>query len=310
MSTAAVAQDIPGSADHPFFTRARDAVITWYEVQRVAAYRVAVGPVTGYQRIDEWVDVEGQLTRISYTLKSDRQLAEVHSSYVDNARRAGFEILAEGLMEGANVTGGIGHRGFLAVHYKANPTPRGATSLLEGSPSSGGSGYLAARLARPAGDIYLVVGTTQYKQDEIVSLVDVIEIRGGEIPHASIDAGTMSNEIELHGKVPIYGVVFEQDKTSISRESEATLDEIAKLLKTRRDLRLYVVVHTDMTEDLQHSVRLSQGRAETVVNALVKDYGIARERLEPHGVGPLAPATENESEPGRRKNRRVELVAR
>jgi outer membrane protein OmpA-like peptidoglycan-associated protein len=75
-------------------------------------------------------------------------------------------------------------------------------------------------------------------------------------------------------------------------------------------LRLYIVVHAEMTDDLQRSVRLTQGRAESVVNALVEKYGIPRERLEPHGVGPLVPVTENESEQGRAKNRRVEIVAR
>ena len=100
------------------------------------------------------------------------------------------------------------------------------------------------------------------------------------------------------------------DTITITRESKPALDEIANLLKSRPDLKLFVVGHTDLTGNLQRNVRLSQGRAESVVNALVEDYGIARERLEPHGVGPLSPVAENTSEPGRARNRRVELVKR
>jgi outer membrane protein OmpA-like peptidoglycan-associated protein len=47
-----------------------------------------------------------------------------------------------------------------------------------------------------------------------------------------------------------------------------------------------------------------------VVAALVEDYRIAPGRLDPHGVGPLAPVAPNTTEDGRQKNRRVELVAR
>ena len=39
-----------------------------------------------------------------------------------------------------------------------------------------------------------------------------------------------------------------------------------------------------------------------------QDYGIASDRLVPHGIGPLAPVFSNESEGGRNKSRRVELV--
>jgi outer membrane protein OmpA-like peptidoglycan-associated protein len=46
------------------------------------------------------------------------------------------------------------------------------------------------------------------------------------------------------------------------------------------------------------------------VAALVRDYSIAADRLEAHGVGPLSPDKTNESEDGRSRNRRVEMVER
>lgn len=50
------------------------------------------------------------------------------------------------------------------------------------------------------------------------------------------------------------------------------------------------------------------GRAESVVKALVENYGIKKERLEPFGVGPICPVATNSTKEGRAKNRRVELV--
>jgi hypothetical protein len=56
------------------------------------------------------------------------------------------------------------------------------------------------------------------------------------------------------------------------------------------------------------NMTLSQARAEAVVQALVSQHGIAAARLKGYGVGPLAPVATNDSDEGRAKNRRVELV--
>jgi len=53
---------------------------------------------------------------------------------------------------------------------------------------------------------------------------------------------------------------------------------------------------------------LSEKRAEAVVLALTKRFGIKAVRLSPMGVGPLVPVLSNKGEPGRARNRRVELV--
>ena len=54
---------------------------------------------------------------------------------------------------------------------------------------------------------------------------------------------------------------------------------------------------------------LSKRRADAVVAALTTKYGVASARLVAQGAGPLAPVSSNNTEDGRAKNRRVELVA-
>ncbi len=56
------------------------------------------------------------------------------------------------------------------------------------------------------------------------------------------------------------------------------------------------------------NLALSQRRADAVVAALVSSYGIAADRLFAVGVSFAAPIASNETEAGRAKNRRVELV--
>jgi outer membrane protein OmpA-like peptidoglycan-associated protein len=86
------------------------------------------------------------------------------------------------------------------------------------------------------------------------------------------------------------------------------LDEIAKLLKKEPELKLHVVGHTDNEGGLAFNMNLSKRRAEAVVNALVKNYGITAKRLTANGVAYLAPVAVNTTEEGRARNRRVELV--
>ncbi|MGZ5494439.1 MAG: OmpA family protein, partial [Thermoanaerobaculia bacterium] len=56
------------------------------------------------------------------------------------------------------------------------------------------------------------------------------------------------------------------------------------------------------------NLKLSQARAEAVVQSLIAEHGIAAARLIGRGVGPRAPVASNDAEDGRARNRRVELV--
>jgi outer membrane protein OmpA-like peptidoglycan-associated protein len=122
------------------------------------------------------------------------------------------------------------------------------------------------------------------------------------------NAGVFSNDIKTTGHAAIYGIYFDTGKSVIKPESEAALGEIVKLLKGDTGLRLYVVGHTDSVGSIDSNMRLSQDRANAVVQALVGKYAIATTRLKAYGVGPLAPVASNDTEVGKAKNRRVELV--
>ncbi len=73
-------------------------------------------------------------------------------------------------------------------------------------------------------------------------------------------------------------------------------------------MKVYIVGHTDNVASLDLNTKLSQARAEAVVQALVTKHGIGADRLIGRGVGPLAPVASNGSEENRAQNRRVELV--
>jgi len=306
---AAGAQDKPGTEDHPIVSRYPGAHIVWQDVQAYQEYKIATGPVTGYRAIDEWVEVAGKLTRTYYEVSGERGISEITLNYKEALEGAGFEMLAYGLDPESGTGKGVGGRSWMQVMYGANPLPAlGEIRLLAGSSSSAGSAYMAGKLERAEDTVYVVWGGAQYAADTNVFIVDVIEVRAAETGLVVIDAEAMSKEILEKGKTVIYGLYFEYDKAALTEESKPALDEIAKLLTNEPDLSVYVVGHTDMKGTLEHNLNLSKERAAAIADALAKDYGIARERLEPHGVGPLVPVFTNASDAGREKNRRVELV--
>jgi outer membrane protein OmpA-like peptidoglycan-associated protein len=112
------------------------------------------------------------------------------------------------------------------------------------------------------------------------------------------------------GHVEVQGIFFGTGKSELKAESQAAIAEVAKLLKADADLKVFVVGHTDNVASLDLNLKLSQARAEAVVQALVSKHAIAATRLSGQGAGPLAPVASNTTEEGRAKNRRVELVKR
>ena len=136
----------------------------------------------------------------------------------------------------------------------------------------------------------------------------IIVEKKGMAQQVVADAKTMATDIGTSGRVAIYGVYFDFNKADVKPESDSALKEITKLLQQDAKLKLYVVGHTDSVGGLDYNMKLSQQRSESVVKELVSKYNVAPDRLKAYGVGPLAPVTSNDSEEGKAKNRRVELV--
>lgn len=145
-------------------------------------------------------------------------------------------------------------------------------------------------------------------KNRVFTQLDVIESQAMQTGQVSVDADAMAREIAKSGRVALYGIFFDSNKADVKSESKPALDEIAKLLKQTTALKLLVVGHTDNVGDFEYNLDLSRRRAQSVVQALVSQYGIAAARLKPHGVGYASPVASNRADDGRAKNRRVELV--
>lgn len=121
-----------------------------------------------------------------------------------------------------------------------------------------------------------------------------------------VQAGDMLAAINKTGSIALY-INFETGKSDIKTESMATLDQVAQMLTDNPALKLSVEGHTDNAGNATLNKTLSENRAKAVMNYLVAK-GISNTRLTSKGWGQTKPVSENTTEEGKAKNRRVELV--
>jgi outer membrane protein OmpA-like peptidoglycan-associated protein len=121
------------------------------------------------------------------------------------------------------------------------------------------------------------------------------------------DAAALGSGLKETGHVEVPGIFFDFGKAEIKPESEAALNEVVKLLRANPAWKVWVVGHTDNVGTVESNLTLSGARSAAVVKALTQK-GIAASRLAAHGAGPFAPVAANDTDEGRARNRRVELV--
>lgn len=294
-ASIAVAQqeDAPGSQDHPLVSRYPGSTITEYSQREFDEYELILGKLKWEKDqvvAERTQHLEGKLTRFRYRAPEKRSLLEVYRNYEMALAKAGFNTLyscRDALCgEGANLYG---------LHFDPTYNIR----------------HLVAKLSRPEGDAYVTLHISVQKGTEGFGfdyLVDIIEMKPMEAGLVTVNAEALAGDIGRTGHVAVYGIYFDTGKAEVKPESEAALKEIAKLLEQNPKLKLHVVGHTDSAGELEMNMDLSRRRAEAVVQALTSKHKIAAARLRGDGVGPLAPVASNDSEEGRAKNRRVELV--
>ncbi len=109
------------------------------------------------------------------------------------------------------------------------------------------------------------------------------------------------------GKIIVNGIRFDVGKSTIKPESMGAINEIYNLMKENPGLKFSVEGHTDSQGNDDFNMKLSQERAEAVMNTLIK-MGISADRLKAKGWGESRPLTNNASPEDMANNRRVEFV--
>ncbi len=289
-------QDVEGSKDHPLISRYPGSYITNYFTKEFDAFTLPLSKNSD-QGFAKNQHLEGKITRIVYVAPLGRTVLEVFRNYQGALKKAGFETLFTCGPQDCAGSGRSTARVYGNGDYDDYWGP------------DHGIRYLSAKLARPEGDAYVSLLVDDQGGDSRPNVeLYVVEVKPMESGLITVNAASLANDINRTGHASVYGIYFDTGKADIKPESDATLKEIAKLLQGDPRLKLYVVGHTDNQGALDLNMDLSRRRAEAVLAALTTKYAVPAVRLRAYGCGPYAPVASNDSENGRAKNRRVELV--
>jgi outer membrane protein OmpA-like peptidoglycan-associated protein len=285
------AGDVSGGRDHPELGRIPGAVLKEFRHEQYGTIRFPLE--SKRYRFTRMGKSEGETWRLVYGLPSGMGPDGAFSVYRKKLQEMGFDLLYE--CEDENH---LFYRNLIKSakypswqHHVDSVYCLVARGKLRGRKAIVGI-YPASSRGRHAGVWMYIV--------ESKPLEAKLEVVGAE---------KMASEISSKGRIALYGILFDHDSAAIKPESKPTLAEIAKYLRAHSKAKLYVVGHTDNTGTYEYNLDLSKRRAASVVKALVRNHGVAAGRLKAVGVGPVAPVASNETEEGRAKNRRVELVA-
>lgn len=121
-----------------------------------------------------------------------------------------------------------------------------------------------------------------------------------------VAAGQLAELINKQGFVNL-NVNFDTNKSLIKDSDKQAINEVVALLKNDLNLKLSVEGHTDNVGNAAVNKTLSQARSDSLV-AYIVAAGVPANRLVAKGFGSESPVSDNRTDEGKAKNRRVELV--
>ena len=168
-------------------------------------------------------------------------------------------------------------------------------------------------VASPAtGEFYLKLTPGSYSVRAAAqgykSQLKVVQIAAGKKTIAEFVLEPLTKAKLTEKKIEILETIhFESGKASILPESFGLLDEVADILMSNPGLSILIEGHTDSVGSDAFNLRLSQSRANSVLQYLTK-RGVVPDRLKAVGYGETRPIADNSTPSGRAKNRRVEFT--
>jgi len=327
-------KDIQGARDNSLLKRYEGSFIVNYEQVAFTDFKVPLSPLELTDRRDsrnnnlylpkKEMKLEGPRTRLTYIVPAGRSPLEVLRNYEDVVKEAGGQVLFTCKAEECGghphrSSGGGGNKSSLMMYFFMEAQvkePLYSTGYCALTDHIDDQRYFTGKIPQSTGDAYVTVHTYKLNahssckalNDQTIAVVYVLEPKAREQKMVVVKADEMARALNATGRIALYGIFFDTDKTDIKSESTPTLNEIGQLLKTNPKLAILVVGHTDNQGAYDYNLDLSKRRADAVVKALTASYGADAKRMRGAGAGMMAPSATNDTEEGRAKNRRVEIV--
>ena len=254
------------------------------------------------------LQVEGALDQRAYRLDAPGATTlSVFGPLRDQVLASGYEILFE--CE-ARACGGFDFR----FNTDVMPEPDMHVDLGDFRFLSAQSGEKAVSIlvSRSAGAAYVQITRVTEAPLTVKPTETPINLDEDPVPRG-VDPGTppasaVAAALDDVGSAVLDDLVFASGAATLSAGDYPSLAAVAAWLQANPEGTIALVGHTDASGSLAANVALSERRAEAVADVLVQTYGADPARVDAKGVGFLAPRATNQTEDGRQKNRRVEVI--
>lgn len=235
-----------------------------------------------------WVKLKSEGTLLSGKFRSE----QANTPYYKVSRISGKidgdnVVFEEGGIDNHKTEQGFGWCSILA-RFSYNKQEQ----KLKGSYTSSTAGCIP-------GELVLVKSNKQFNSQETETI---------EATTLENVKGLLEENKSILGKQFILSDVnFQSGRYNITSTSYTYLNQIVKMLKGNLNLKIHLKGNTDSDGDDENNFILSQKRAKSVANYLVKNK-IEINRITFEGYGESRPISENETKEGKQANRRVELL--
>lgn len=145
-------------------------------------------------------------------------------------------------------------------------------------------------------------------------ILDIVGVSSG-ISGVLQDLGAKVTDQEIRIELAA-DVLFDFDKYTLKPEAVAALGKVGQVAAAYPDYPMFIEGHTDGKGTHAYNMKLSDNRAKSVKEWLVKNASVAAPRITTQGWGETKPVAPNknpdgsDNPEGRQKNRRVEIVLR
>ena len=310
-------KDVGAAKDHPAIQRFAGSWIIGYRQTDWDAIDLPENEQVDNEKFKNLATIEGKVTHISYLAPLGKSSLEVFRNYEQALIAAGFKRkfscerdcgklfyawqnlkFSDGMLWLSSDLGCIYIDGCYSI---GNPAVREEGRIWSGTLTKNGQATQVLMYTSAAKYIASGVATTY---------LHIAEPKAMPSGQVSVSAKAMQTSLSEDGKIALYGLFFDTGKAEIKAESNAQLEEMAKLLRALANAKFFVVGHTDNVGNFDANQTLSMQRAQAVVNALIAaPHSIDAKRLSAKGAANIMPVASNTEEAGRARNRRVELVA-
>lgn len=135
--------------------------------------------------------------------------------------------------------------------------------------------------------------------------LDSVEVKPEDV-ETGVEKDLELVKIEIGKKIILRNIYYDVAKATLRPESTAELDRLVTIMHQNPTLVIEVGGHTDSDGSDSYNERLSQARAQSVVDYLL-DAGFGEERMVAKGYGEKEPVAPNDTKENKQLNRRTEI---